>query len=714
MGLGVFVALVTNGVGVGAALTSVYGAVGAFVIRFTASATLSSLAARAQAREPQQQDLKRDLQFPTSRPAKRFVVGEVRMPATVLPYPVVGGYAYAAWLVNSRPSDGGFTVFFDGREVESSGDPYDFTVDGGASATNAPFLDHVKIWIGRGDQTQPPQTFLDEAGWVEGGDDLLWRPSDIGAGLTIVYARLSAGANSSRNSRWPNPVPQMELEGRFSRVWDPRDLAQDPDDADTWTWSEDPFLCGLDVLRTNPFRPYELRNLELDMWQAAADVADEVMPLTSGGSERRYSVAGVVTFDGKELDALVKPLLAAGAGRLVRAGGRLGVIPGAPRTPAVTISDALEGLTFSTLRPDSELMTELRVNYSPRERGGEPGELRPWQIPGALAADGGQPSVATLDLSMVPSETQGQRIRNITGRKNRHQKKVSVVAWPTAMKAVSGSVVQLDLPAPYGAHVNGLYEVESMHPMLDPVGKEGYALRCPVVLSEYSDDIFAWTPATDEEPVVHPPYDGTRDGVAPPGPLSVTTGAGVDLDTGSGLVSRFRFEFAPSTSASVEHYEWQWRVSGESYQAGGTLDGETLDAEGDVFGFLPASSANALHDIRVRTWTGSGASDWVEITGVSVGFGVTVNSATAGTGQAVFNVTAANTVIFKGVRIYRATTTDFANAVEVLGLTTVATGATMDVTATGLSVGSGEFWVVPVTQTNAEGASVGPHSLIIL
>ncbi|MEL7299380.1 MAG: phage tail protein [Pseudomonadota bacterium] len=686
MGIGTLVALVANGASVGAALTATYGVAGSLAIRFAAGAILSTaanaLASRGQG-QPQQQQLKRDLAFPTSRPPKRVVYGRDRVLGTPVPWPVVGEFMYCAWIVSSRPSEGPFTIYLDNREVELGGaDPYDFQGNG-ALGTNSPFANHVRVWIQRGDQTQPPQTFLDEAGFTPGGDEKRWRATDAAQGCTIVYARLRAGGNERRQERWPSVIPRLEIEGNFTRVWDPRDGAQDANDESTWQWSEDPYLAALDVLRRNPFRPYDDANLVLDQFSDAADIADEVVSLKSGGSERRYAISGVVAYNGQELEQIMQPVLAAGGARLTRSGGRLGIIPAAPRTSAVTITDALEGLAFSRYRPDQEIVNEVRVVYSPRARGYEPAELTPYAIPGALAQDGGQPSVQTLDLSMVSSDTQAQRLRKIFGARARQQTTASFVAPPETMEAVSGSVVTLDLPSPYGDQLDGLYEIESMHPALDPVGEQGFAMRCPVQLRSYSDTIYDWDPATDEEDVFHPPYDGTRTGVAVPGAISVTTGEGIDIDNGQTITPRFRYEFQPSPSTGVDRYETQARLQGDEWAQAGFVSTDTVDGDGDVFGFLEALSPNELHDIRVRALAPDGASEWVEILGVSLGFDITVNTAQPGPGRAEFNVTAPATNVFRGVRIYRtdAGDADFGNAVLVAGIQDLPAGQTSDVAA---------------------------------
>lgn len=530
MQLYVLNALIANGVALGPAISATFGVVGSVAFRLLAGLALNALASALQRRP--QSDLKRDLSFPQSLPPWRFVYGNDRATGTPLPYPVVGEYAYACWLVNSRVSDGNFTLFLDNREVALSGDPFDLTGPG-ASATAHPFVGHATFWIATGGQTAVPTVFTNEAGASAIPDDTLhWKASDAGSGMTLVFAKLKNGDVNERQERWPSVIPKLTVDGQWSRVWDMRDDAQDPNDPATWTYSDNLFLCALDALRQNPFRPYPLTHIDLAMWRAAADAADELVALKDGGKEKRYRIAGTVAFEGSELEDIVGPMLAAAAASLTRAGGRVGVTPGVWRAPAATISDSYEAVQWSTARPPAEMATELRVTYSPEKRQHEPAELPPWPIPGAAAA-GIPPSVRRVDITMCPSDGQAQRVRQIIGRRMLLQKRATVMGGGEAMALLTGSTATLALPEPYGTYVNGDFEVTGMHPFLDPVGTQGLALRCPMTLQETNQTVFDWNPQTDEVTVEHPVYDGARKpwytGMPAPS-LTATAGAAGEID----------------------------------------------------------------------------------------------------------------------------------------------------------------------------------------
>jgi hypothetical protein len=683
-----------------------------------AGSELLNSAARALSRSGGSQQQLAELSLPSSLPLKRFVYGQTRAVGTPLAQRVVGDKLYVCWLFNSRESEGSFDLLLDKRRVPLSGDPYDFA-EAGASASNSPFVDHLTVWIGRGDQTQPPSAILAAAPWAV-ADPQLFKESDAGRGCTVVWAVMAAGDGGQRNDRWPNSPPYAELEGKFSKVWDPRDGAQDADDPATWTWSDNHRLCVLDALRQNPVRPFQARNLNLSQWEVAADKADELVSLKSGGSEARYRAHGTLIFNGSELEDLLAPMMLAGAADFVRTGGRLGVTTGVWDGVAYTLDDLLDYMTCSSLKRGEDLPTQIRATYVSAAREYESAELPVWDIPGAQEADGGVPSVVTYDLEWAGSATQAQRCRKILGMKARRQRTLGGVAPPAAFRCIAGSVAQVSLPSPFSTR-DGTYEVTSIHPALDPVGGSGVAMRCPIEMIETSPAIFEWDPEVDEMDIEDPVYDASRGGVAPPGAITITSGAGVDLDTGGSIVPRLRFAFDPSTSSGVEFYAWDWALGAEGYAAGGSIDAALRDENDQVFGYLPAAGIDIAHSIRVRAVAQSGASDWVEITGVYYGLNLSGVTGVAGTGEASFDGTAPDTSVLQGVQVYRAEAGEgFEDAVAVTEVIACTAGAAFSITAgdpgggNPLPSGPASFWVVAVAQTGAAGTPSGPITLTIV
>lgn len=512
MGLNVLAALISNGVGFGSALGAVYGAFGAAAIRLGASLLLSAAANALTARQARTSDVRRQLALPSALPWVRYVYGTTRATGSPSNFPVRGGNAVGFWLLNSRPSDlSDPVIYLDGREITFTGDPFDFSGNGAVS-TSAPFGNgEFRFWIGRGDQTTAPSYIT--TNWPQGAgrDQELFLSTDGMRGSTVLWAVLTAGSSSTLQERWVAVPPTLEVLGDWSLVWDPRDTEQDGNDPATWTFSRNHALVALDALRRNPMRPYDDRNLLLESFEEGADICDEPITLKAGGSEPRWSADGTMVFDGKEIEDLMTPLMASGAADTIRIGGRVGYAWGKYRAPILTVTDVMgAGFEIVDLPPGDDLPNTLRVTCTAPGRGYETAELKPWAIPGAVAADGGKIKEGTLDLPYA-GPTQAMRARKRLGLRMRRAPVIDgMVFGPENIELVAGAGVTLTLPDPFDT-MNGVYEVTSLHPALDPLGDTGeVALRLPVGLVRANPNEDAWTPAVDEEDLIVVPYDGNR------------------------------------------------------------------------------------------------------------------------------------------------------------------------------------------------------------
>jgi hypothetical protein len=544
----------------------------------------------------------RELQRPNSRPPKRFVYGHTRTYGSWAPVgPVKGRILYGCMILNSRPSAGNFSLYLDKREVEFTGDPYDFA-GAGASATNDPFAGRVTFWIGRGEQTSPPATILSQAGDTFTADDG-WR------GLTVIWLRLDAGPSDDRAERWPRVPPEVQVEGDWSLVWDLRDNSQDPDDPTTWKFSANQDLCLLDMLRQNPVRQFPLSSLHLPSFIDGANVADEVVE-KMGGVEPRYQVNGTLIFAGDEIETHVAPLEIAGAGRLCKIGGRTAYVPGVARAPEYTVTDVLDGdpLRYRTLVSSRDLPRAVQASYVNPDRDWQLATLIPQVVPGGASLTGGSDGVRDVDLSMVTSPTQAMRIQKIIAMRLGSQRQITCVLPPDAFQLAGGTVVTVNFPTTY-APMNGLYEVESTRPGLSAGDDDGVFMRVPVEMSEYSDAHYAWDPIVDQQPVANETFVVSWSPLAPPENLDA------EQSTNGGDIS-LRFFFEPSPSGAVIDYEWQYRETGGDYSAGGFINADVRDGADKVFGHAQPVEATVEYDIRVRSIAPGRASAWVEITEV--------------------------------------------------------------------------------------------------
>ena len=660
-----------------AAVTGFIGGLGAFglgVLQLGASAALSLIGQRLAKRR--QADIKRELSIPTSRPPKRWIYGRTKAPGTPI-IRVQGRTLFMGLILNSRPSAGGNVVIsFDARPAQIvAGDLYDFDgpgatmepVDGSASFGGG--ANRPRAWLGLGDQTTAPAEIVtDSDGQIIATDAL--------QGMTVLWLRIPAGPRNSFTDRWPNSPPVVEVEMDWSRVWDPRDPAQGPDDPDTWGYSNNQTLCLLDAILNNPIRKRPRRLVDMEALTAAADLADEDVPLYYASVEagawpsipltvKRYTVNGILVWSGGELMDQLRPLADAGGGDLVQVGGVLSYVAPVSRAPDYVISDILAdgGFEFTRLRPGSELPTAVVASYIAPERGWEESDLP------ALPVDAGsshvmEEGVFELDLPFVTEPTQAMRIQKIARNRLAAQKRLSCTLPPGAITLAPGAIAEWGIPElPACA---GNWRVEAINPSLWlSDGGEGVAMRCPVTLAEEPAAIDAWDPETDEFELIFEEFTAPVTVRTPPSDLQLTTGPGVALAG----IPRIRFAFEPADQAlSVREYEWQWREFGGDFTTGGRIDADVRDGDAKVFGYLVPVQPGIEYTIRVRTVFDVGAvaestTDWTTATTTAQGpdFDLTppVNgSATGGAGEITAQWTTPNNANFQAIEFWGSDTDD--------------------------------------------------------
>jgi hypothetical protein len=625
-------------------------AVASTLVSLAVSAITSALIGKP---KQQSQDLKRELRQERSLPLKRFAYGEFYAPGTPAPWKVKGDTLYGCLILNSRASDGSnVAIRIDGRDVtlDDVANLSDFT-GAGAAGINGDFASHSRFWLGLGDQTTCPDDIVAEAGDI-------FQATDAWAGLTVLWCALKAGPSSERGSRWPQTPPAVEVNMKYSKVYDPR-TAQSLDTQSGWAWSANQALATLDCMTQNPIQGYQSDDLAISDFIIAANAADDPIDLAAGGTEPRYEVNGLVVFNSNELEELLEPLHECGASRPSVIGGLASIVPGVYQEPAHTITDAIGGsLEYTDLSLGRELSNTVTVTYTSKDRNEEAAELPPYSVPGALDEDGGVVTVSRIDLPSVTSFTQAARIQKIMAYRARQQRSISLTAPPENFDMAAGDGVNLNLPSPNGI-MNGEFQLRSITPALIP-SDGSVAMALPVELVEEKRDAYAWT--TAEEPTI-PNAEPISAGVAALGAPGTITVTSIETTSGGSTVAGAQLKFAPSSS-EVFDYEVEYREVGGTYQSGPTIGAAIRDGSGDVFGIVQPLEVGQAYDFRVRARTINRVSAYVEtlnqtITASASSLAVPVNGvATVANNPRQINVTfaAPNDANVKGLTFYSGAT----------------------------------------------------------
>lgn len=667
--------------------------------------------------KPSADDVARELAYPNALPPKRFVYGRARVQGSPAPGWFVDydrKLLYQCLILNSRPSAGGvwgtddIQIWIDGRKVNPTGDIYDFNGAGGSSA-DSPHFEHLNMWLGLGDQSGPPYVIGQEWGTSTGGAaDKFW-PTDAWARQTVLWVRTRLGKPEERGNRWPSSPPKIEVVMNWSKVWDPRNLAQDRDDPATWAWSENQALCLLDAVRLNPVSKYTLSDAAIASFVTGADIADQLLYTGTGVELRRYRVSYLMAFqDGVEIADILAPLVDAGAGDLAQVGGSVHYIPGAYFAPVATFDDVLtdEPLVYVKFDRANSLPVAVRPIYPAPLSSGEKHSLDPIIVPGQVW-DGGDGRIDGFDLPAVPHSAQAQRLATIRARRLGNQERLTAVFPARAINLRLGARVTLDFPGPDPR--NGVWMVTGRDGQRWQEREDG-AVAFSVRLELRRDDPAFWVDAVAELDEPAPVFGVTEVTVAAPGAITAEL---VVNDTGAQVVQEIHLSAAESTSASVTSYRWEYQIDGGGWQAGGVIPAGSVTG-GVVQWVISPAVALAVYDVRLIA-VGAGESAPSVVTGISTDLTVTVTAQAGGPGRAEFDLTAPDVAYLAGVRVLRGTTAEIADAVDVSGLIAVARGASVSVVAGDAdavnAVVNGGFndatgWTVPTGWTIAGGKAL--------
>lgn len=483
-------------------------AIGGAVANIAGGLLLSTLG-RILAPTPDAPSIKAQIEVPTSLPSKRFVFGlGQKADGTPAPAWVTNkGRLFACYIMNSAASSTISQVVIDGRYGTLDGDPYDFTGPG-AKPEIAKIENFTNIWIGRGDQTGPPDDIMDEKGDATSADATKFWPTDAGRGLTVIWARYRKGGDDDFLERWSAVPPQMSAIGDWTKVWDPREAAQDADDPATWTVSSNAWLCILHTLRFNPVARWPLAQLDIDSFIAAANDADATRTRLDASTEARWRIGGTAYFgrSGALMDVIM-PMVDATGGDILISGEGLSAIPAKAQTPAFTVTDWIGGTPaiYRARQEGGETYNAVQASWPQPEANFEMQTLEPAEVPGRTWS-GGDADLEAMDLSFVPFPAQAMHLQAIRARRQALGREHTLTLGPDfyASGAQAGDWITVDLPTGWTGR-NGTFEVTQ-------VGEFDLALMTQTVTArEIAASVYGFTAADDEQPV----YDATFVEAAP-------------------------------------------------------------------------------------------------------------------------------------------------------------------------------------------------------
>jgi hypothetical protein len=400
----------------------------------------------------------------------------------------------------------------------------------------------------------------------------------------VVYGRLAYNPNV-----YINGLPKVTYRVKGKKLYDPR--------TSSTAYGNNAALCILDYLMDDKYGlGVSTSEINMASFVEAANVCDEDVTLAEGGTEKRYTINGMIDTSLTPRDVL-ENMLTACAGKLIYVNGQFTLLAAEYRSPSASITedDIISSISVATKNSNRSNYNGVKGQF--RDPNSEPPFIAteyPVVTSAAFETIDGKQSYTNLDLPFTTSSPTAQRLAKLLLNRSRQEVTISFKAKLSAINVTAGDTISVTNNRLN--FTNKTFEVTSSE-----LGFDGTSMYVAITAVEVSSATFDWD--AEESAIINNTWTEYRQFEVPtPTDLNVVTT--VIVQTDGTAVGGFTITWNASLSENVTSYEVQWKVSSDTdYQS--TFTGETSLVGNGTF------ITGATYNIRVRALTRNGGySDW--------------------------------------------------------------------------------------------------------
>ena len=351
--------------------------------------------------------------------AHDFVYGEVRKGGAITYYETTGTDNLYLHQI----------IVLAGHQVDAIGDIYlndeVVTLDGSGFVTSSPWASKIRIrkHLGTADQAVDA-ALLNESNQINS--------NFRGKGIAYIYVRYEYDQDV-----FANGLPLVTAVVRGKKVYDPRTAST--------AYSNNAALCVRDYIAST----YGLNDSQIDdtVFSAAANICDENVSLSGGGTEKRYTINGVVNAVQSHGDVL-QDMMTACAGSLFWGAGNWKLVVGDYIAPVKTLTlDDLRGpITLSTRTNVRDQFNGVQGTFNNAAQRWITTDYPAITSSTFQAEDGGEESLLDLPLVYTTSSATAQRIAKLTLFRGREQMTLTADFGLNAFDVEVGEIIALTNP----------------------------------------------------------------------------------------------------------------------------------------------------------------------------------------------------------------------------------------------------------------------------
>ncbi len=349
-------------------------------------------------------------------PSRKIVYGRTRVGGSIAYLDGTGTdneYLHIVLLISARKIDGYEQMYFNEEKVWENGS---FIGDWGSYVT-----------LSTHDGDSVTQTAADSALVAASSS---WTNTSVLNGIAYTYVRLKQS-----NEKFPRGLPNISFVVRGKPVYDPQKdstnayydaslgvSTQRLNDETTWQFSQNPALIKADYIADEKYGLGEsyasINAASLDLAQT---VCDQLITVTGGGTQKRYSLDGVVDTANTRRNNL-ESMLSATNGRIVPSGGEYFISAASYATPSVTIDESMlvGGISTQTKNSMSNAFNAVKGVFLSSEENYIATDYPPI-ISSAYAVEDGEPLYLELNLPYTNNNIRAQQLAKMSLLESRQQ-----------------------------------------------------------------------------------------------------------------------------------------------------------------------------------------------------------------------------------------------------------------------------------------------------
>ena len=263
-------------------------------------------------------------------------------------------------------------------------------------------------------------------------EDSAWTTAHQAKNIAYIYIRAEFDT-----SVFPQGLPIFSAIVQGRKINDPRNTNQAE-------FTSNAALCLMDYLESDFGLGVDGTEINRTIFAAAANVCDENVALSAGGTEKRYTVNGSFVTS-LPPDDVITDLTASMAGTIFYTQGQWGVKAGefTSSVLALTEDDLRSNLQINTRHSRRDNFNSVTGMFSGPETDYQPTDFPQLVSDTFETIDGGERVVQDIPLPFTSTSTMAQRIAKIALFKNREQLTISGTFGLRALQLQIGDVVSV-------------------------------------------------------------------------------------------------------------------------------------------------------------------------------------------------------------------------------------------------------------------------------